>query len=78
MSFLTVLPLVSSLLSISNRVANRNNSNRINSLERKLQYITDDLGWLESNDITSLLSNQSKMRADYEKVLEDFFLIIYG
>lgn len=73
MSILTILPLVNSLLSISNVVANRNTSDRIYSVERKLRYITDDLTWLESNDITSLLSNQSKLRADYEKVLEGLF-----
>lgn len=73
MSILTILPLVNSLLSISNVVANQNNSDRLYSIEKKLRYITDDLAWLESSDITSLLSNQSKLRAEYEKVLEGLF-----
>lgn len=68
-----VLTVVNSLLSSSNFLMDNKRDKKISSIQSQLSYIRDDISWIESTEIDKLLSNQSTLRASYEKDLAELF-----
>lgn len=73
MNLMSFLTLVNTAGAFKNSYDNSHQDDQIKQIKGRLNFVEDDLNWLDSNQLSVIIDGQNKLRIEYEEKLAALF-----